>query len=84
MQPPTPPAAKLRCPAPATEPVEAEPLPPTGISARALHDSLTARFGPAGDALFKWFSVDEPVWGRNLALRLDTVAADCRQDEAVK
>ena len=76
-----PPPPKPLCPVEAVEATPAEPLPPTGVSTSALHSVLTTSFGAAGNALFQWFSVDQPVWGRSLAARLDAIKADCAKQE---
>lgn len=67
------------CPAPALAPLTAEPLPPAGISASALHSWLSLMYGTAGEAFFEWLAIDHPTWARELARRLESTQAECKK-----
>lgn len=58
-----------------------EPLPPTGISTKALGDALSA-LGPIGDDLMRWMAVEHPTWARQLAARMVKVQGYCKKIEA--
>lgn len=74
MEAPLPPPAKPLCPASLTAEVQAEPAPPSGIGAAALHAAV-------GDPFYEWLAVTYPTWARELAKRLDDAKADCKAAE---
>lgn len=76
--PTAPETDRVQLPPEACARLEAEPLPPEGISESAVFAALVNAIGEAKALeLWRWWRVDWPLWARDLYSRLEAVGRAC-------